>query len=299
MTVNFNGYMQNMCIDRMLIEPIPNNPFQPHDDDTMEMLTESIREFGVLDPIMVREIDKNHNHYQMISGRRRLEVCHRLGINQIPVRVVNVSEDEAIIAMVEANLCQRSDLLPSEKAAAYKMRLNAMKRQGYRTDLDADGTLSQVGTKLNSGTELSKTSEDSRTQIYRYIRLNELIPDLKQLVDERRIALGPAVELSYLPEEAQRAVFAYYSDNEVTPSYSQANQMKKSYNEGTLTPVTLTQILDQPKANQVEMFHIPAKRIRPFFKPNMSMQKVQDEIVKALEYYGKYKERQRRNRDAR
>ena len=171
--------------------------------------------------------------------------------------------------------------------------------EGYRTDLETDPTLSQIGTKFNAGKELSETTEDSRTQIYRYIRITELEPELQKLVDEGRIALGPAVELSYLPEEAQRTVYDYYTENEVTPSYSQANQMKKRSADGTLTPETMLQILDQPKANQVEMFRIPLERIRPFFGPRVPKEKMLDVIVKALEYYAKAQERKRNSRDAR
>lgn len=294
MIVNFNGYMQNMCIDRMFIELIPNNPFQLHDDDTMEMLTESIRKFGVLDPIMVREIDKTHNHYQMISGRRRLEVCHRLGINQIPVRVANVSEDEAIIAMVEANLCQRSDLLPSEKAAAYKMRLDAMKRQGYRSDLEFDGTSAQVGQKLGSTSiqQLADESPDSRTQIQRYIRLAELAPELQKMVDEKRIALTPAVELSYLPQDAQRDLITTIESEEATPSLHQAQQMRKLAEAGNLDMDRIFSIMTEPKPNQKETIKVPVEYVRKF-RPKDSIQQLQKFIQDACAHYAKYL----RNRD--
>ncbi|MBR1811361.1 MAG: ParB/RepB/Spo0J family partition protein [Clostridia bacterium] len=294
MNVNFNGYMQNMCIEHLNIDPIPNNPFQLHDDDTMEMLTESIRKFGVLDPIMVREIDKARNHYQMISGRRRLEVCHRLGINQIPVRVVTVSEDEAIIAMVEANLCQRSDLLPSEKTAAYKMRLDAMKRQGYRSDLDIDGTSAQVGQKLGGTSiqQLADESPDSRTQIQRYIRLAELAPELQKMVDEKRIALTPAVELSYLPQDAQRDLITTIESEDATPSLHQAQQMRKLAESGNLDMDRIFSIMTEPKPNQKETIKVPVEFVRTF-RPKASIQELQKFIQDACAHYAKYL----RNRD--
>ena len=291
MKVNFSDDLVNTRkIMSRFIVPMKSSPFAFRKDEAYEALKRSIAQFGVIEPITVLEPERyvrTDGNYQIISGRRRYEACKELGIIDIPTRVLRMPADDAMIALIDMNLCQRTGIPPSEKGAAYKLRLEAMKRQGYRTDLETDPTLSQVGTKFNAGKELSETTEDSRTQIYRYIRITELEPELQKLVDEGRIALGPAVELSYLPEEAQRAVYDYYTENEVTPSYSQANQMKKRSAEGTLTPETMLQILDQPKANQVEMFRIPLERIRPFFGPKVPKEKMLDVIVKALEYYAK------------
>ncbi len=303
MKVNFaDDHVSTRKIMSQFIVPMKGSPFAFRKDEAYDALKRSIAQFGVIDPITVLEPEKyarTDGNYQIISGRRRYEACKELGIIDIPARVLRMPADDAIIALIDMNLCQRTDIPPSEKGAAYKLRLEAMKRQGYRTDLEADPTSSQVGTKFNAGKELSETTEDSRTQIYRYIRLTELEPELQQLVDEGRIALGPAVELSYLPWDAQKAVYAYYDENEVTPSYSQANQMKKYSAEGTLTPETMLQILDQPKANQVEMFRIPIERIRPFFGPKTSKDKMLDVIVKALELYARTQARKRNDRDAR
>lgn len=269
--------------------PFSDNPFKVRDDFDMELLVQSVLDYGVMFPIMVRPLDGGK--YEIVSGHRRVHACEKAGIDKIPAFIKSMSRDEAVIMMVDSNL-QRESLLPSEKAFAYKLKMDALKRQGKRTDLTSD----RVGPKLTAA-EIS--DDDSATQVKRYIRLTYLIKPLLDLVDEGRIALGPAVELSYLPETTQKAVYDYYAENEVTPSYSQANQMKKRSAEGTLTPETMLQILDQPKANQVEMFRIPIERIRPFFGPKVPKEKMLDVIVKALEYYAKAQERKRNSRDAR
>ncbi len=269
--------------------PFNGNPFKVKDDFDMELLVQSILDYGILFPIMVRPLE--NGKYEIVSGHRRMHACRKAGIEKIPAFIRPMSRDEAVIMMVDSNL-QRECLFPSEKAFAYKMKMDALKRQGKRTDLTSD----RLGPKLTAA-EIS--DNDSATQVKRYIRLTYLIPELLALADEGRIAMNPAVELSYLPEEAQRAVYGYYTENEVTPSYSQANQMKKRSAEGTLTPETMLQILDQTKANQVEMFRIPLERIRPFFGPRVPKEKMLDVIVKALEYYAKAQERKRNSRDAR
>ena len=262
--------------------PFSGNPFKVRDDFDMELLVQSVLDYGVMFPIMVRPLDGGK--YEIVSGHRRVHACEKAGIDKIPAFIRPMSRDEAVIMMVDSNL-QRKSLLPSEKAFAYKMKMDALKRQGKRTDLTSD----RLGPKLTA-TEISEN--DSATQVKRYIRLTYLIKPLLDLVDEGRIALGPAVELSYLPEETQRAVYDYYAENEVTPSYSQANQMKKHAAAGTLTPDALTQILEQPKPNQVETIKLPLEDIRKY-KPKATVSQLQDFIRKACEHYAKYL----RNRD--
>ncbi len=262
--------------------PFSGNPFKVRDDFDMELLIQSVLDYGVMFPIMVRPLDGGK--HEIVSGHRRVHACEKAGIDKIPAFIKSMSRDEAVIMMVDSNL-QRESLLPSEKAFAYKLKMDALKRQGKRTDLTSD----RVGPKLTAA-EIS--DDDSATQVKRYIRLTYLIKPLLDLVDEGRIALGPAVELSYLSEDAQKAVFDYYAENEVTPSYSQANQMKKHAAAGTLTPDALTQILEQPKPNQVETIKVPVADIRKY-RPNYSVQQLQEFIRKACEHYAKYL----RNRD--
>ena len=262
--------------------PLSGNPFKVRDDFDMELLVQSVLDYGVMFPIMVRPLDGGK--YEIVSGHRRVHACVKAGIDKIPAFIRPMSRDEAVIMMVDSNL-QRESLLPSEKAFAYKLKMDALKRQGKRTDLTSD----RVGPKLTAA-EIS--DDDSATQVKRYIRLTYLIKPLLDLVDDGRIALGPAVELSYLPEDAQKAVYEYYAENEVTPSYSQANQMKKHAAAGTLTPDALTQILEQPKPNQVETIKLPLEDIRKY-KPKATVSQLQDFIRKACEHYAKYL----RNRD--
>ena len=262
--------------------PFDGTPFKVRDDFDMEMLVQSVLDYGVMFPIMVRPLE--NGKYEIVSGHRRVHACEKAGIDKIPAFIRPMSRDEAVIMMVDSNL-QRESLLPSEKAFAYKLKMDALKRQGERTDLTSD----RVGPKLTAA-EIS--DDDSATQVKRYIRLTYLIKPLLDLVDEGRIALGPAVELSYLPEDAQKAVYEYYAENEVTPSYSQANQMKKHAAAGTLTPDALTQILEQPKPNQVETIKLPLEDIRKY-KPKATVSQLQDFIRKACEHYAKYL----RNRD--
>ena len=262
--------------------PFSGNPFKVRDDFDMELLVQSVLDYGVMFPIMVRPLDGGK--YEIVSGHRRVHASEKAGIDKIPAFIRPMSRDEAVIMLVDSNL-QRESLLPSEKAFAYKLKMDALKRQGKRTDLTSD----RVGPKLTAA-EIS--DDDSATQVKRYIRLTYLIKPLLDLVDEGRIALGPAVELSYLSEDAQKAVFDYYAENEVTPSYSQANQMKKHAAAGTLTPDALTQILEQPKPNQVETIKLPLEDIRKY-KPKATVSQLQDFIRKACEHYAKYL----RNRD--
>ncbi|MBR5410278.1 MAG: ParB/RepB/Spo0J family partition protein, partial [Clostridia bacterium] len=240
----------------------------------------SVLDYGVMFPIMVRSLDGGK--YEIVSGHRRVHACEKAGIDKIPAFIRPMSRDEAVIIMVDSNL-QRECLLPSEKAFAYKMKVEALSHQGKASV--------QPGQKSSRGL-VAENAGESETQVQRYIRLTYLIKPLLDLVDEGRIALSPAVELSYLPESAQKAVFDYYAENEVTPSYSQANQMKKHAAVGTLTPDALTQLLEQPKPNQVETIKIPVDFVRRF-RPAGTMKEWQDFVQKACEYYAKVLRRNR------
>lgn len=277
----------NMKFEKIRVDhcvPFCENPFKVRDDFAMELLVQSISDYGVMFPILVRPLA--NGTYETVSGHRRIHACKKAGVEMIPAFIRPMDREEAVICMVDSNL-QREGLLPSEKAFAYKMKVDALAHQGK--------TSVQVGQKSSRGLVAADVGE-SETQIQRYIRLTYLIKPLLDLVDEGRIALSPAVELSYLSEAAQKAVYDYYAENEVTPSYSQANQMKKRSNDGTLTTESLKQILDQPKPNQAEIIKIPVASVRRF-RPNYSIKQLQDFIEKACEHYARYL--RNRERDAR
>ena len=277
----------NMKFEKIRVDhcvPFCENPFKVRDDFAMELLVQSISDYGVMFPILVRPLA--NGTYETVSGHRRIHACKKAGVEMIPAFIRPMDREEAVICMVDSNL-QREGLLPSEKAFAYKMKVDALAHQGK--------TSVQVGQKSSRGLVAADVGE-SETQIQRYIRLTYLIKPLLDLVDEGRIALSPAVELSYLSEAAQKAVYDYYTENEVTPSYSQANQMKKRSNDGTLTTESLKQILDQPKPNQAEIIKIPVASVRRF-RPDYSIKQLQDFIEKACEHYARYL--RNRERDAR
>ena len=225
------------------IDDFPDHPFKVKDDEDMMQLVESIKERGVITPATVRL--KEDGRYELISGHRRKRASEIVGLDTLRCEVVELTRDEATILMVESN-CQRSKILPSEKAFAYKMRLDAMNRQGKRTDL----TLSPLGTKLRASDELAQECGDSRNQIYRYIRLTNLVPELLEFVDEGRIKMRPAVELSYLDEDAQRDVVDEIDGNELTPSHEQTIRMRKLFDEGKLTTEVIQVIMEEEKPNQ-------------------------------------------------
>ena len=277
-----NMKFEKICVDHCV--PFCENPFKVRDDFAMELLVQSISDYGVMFPILVRPLA--NGTYETVSGHRRIHACKKAGVEMIPAFIRPMDREEAVICMVDSNL-QREGLLPSEKAFAYKMKVDALAHQGK--------TSVQVGQKSSRGLVAADVGE-SETQIQRYIRLTYLIKPLLDLVDEGRIALSPAVELSYLSEAAQKAVYDYYAENEVTPSYSQANQMKKRSNDGTLTTESLKQILDQPKPNQAEIINIPVASVRRF-RPNYSIKQLRDFIEKACEHYARYL--RNRERDAR
>lgn len=261
----------------------PNHPFKVKQDDAMAEMIESVRKYGVLVPALVRP--KEDGGYEMVAGHRRKFAAALAGIAEIPCIVRNLTDDEATIVMVDSNL-QREGILPSEKAFAYKMKLDAMKRQGQRSDL----TSAPVGPKLKgsrSNEELAANSPDSRSQIQRFIRLTELIPPVLQMVDDGKIAFRPAVELSYLSKDQQQALFDTMECEDCTPSLAQAIKMKEFSKGGKLTDEVILSIMQEEKPNQKEQFKMPKERISKYFAPGTPAQKIEDTIIKALEMYRK------------
>ena len=272
-------------------DDFPDHPFKVKDDEDMMQLVESIKERGVITPATVRL--KEDGRYELISGHRRKRASEIMGLDTLRCEVVELTRDEATILMVESN-CQRSKILPSEKAFAYKMRLDAMNRQGKRTDL----TLSPLGTKLRASDELAQECGDSRNQIYRYIRLTNLVPELLEFVDEGRIKMRPAVELSYLDEDAQRDVVDEIDGNELTPSHDQTIRMRKLFDEGKLTTEVIQVIMEEEKPNQKEKIVFRGDRVRNLLPKSMSISETEDYVCKALEHYNKFLQRNR-DRDSR
>ena len=301
MNKNFENLVTTMSVFTDTLTSLTESPFKVVDDKAMRDLTESIKKFGILEPITVRKPDDTKSgKFEIISGYRRWEACKNLGITSVSVRVLNLSRDDAIIAMIDANLCHREQILPSEKAAAYKMKLDAMKRQGYRSDLEEDATCTQPEYKSNGNKsiqQLANESEDSREQIRRYIRLNNLIPEILELVDMGDIAFTPAVELSYLTDEQQYALLNAIEEEECTPSFSQTVRMKKASQQGSLDEDMIKDIMFEEKANQRPMIKMPAEKIQKI-APKIKEKDLEDFILKACEHYYRYLQRQR-NRDAR
>ena len=278
------------------IVPMKESPFKVRNDKDMKNLVESIRQFGVIEPLTVRKTvtDLREEKYEIVSGNRRYEACKQLGIRYIPVRVVEMMKDAAIIAMIDSNLCHRESILPSEKAAAYKMRLEAMKRQGYRTDLDEALTSDQVGQKLETSVQkLADECSDSKTQIQRYIRLNELEKPLLDMVDDGRIAFTPAVELSYLSKNEQTDLIETIQSEEATPSLAQAQRMRKLSESGELDMDKVFSILTEVKGNQKESVSVPTDTFSKYVKGERTPQKYREFILKAVEYYCRHLERQK------
>lgn len=269
------------------IHPFPNHPYKVKIDLDMDELVESIKTRGLLHSALVRP-DPEGEGYQMIAGHRRLKAFELAGFGEIPCIVREMDDDEAVLAMVDSNL-QREKILPSEKAFAYKMRLEAMKRQGQRTDL----TSSPVGTKLRSDEQLAKDVGDSRMQIQRFIRLTNLIPELLELVDEDRIALRPAVELSYLTPDEQTSLHETIETDECTPSLAQAQKMRQFSLEEHLNDDVILSIMSEEKPNQREQFKMPRESISRFFPMGTPPKTIEETIIKALELY----ERRQRSRD--
>jgi ParB family chromosome partitioning protein len=273
------------------IDDFPDHPFKVREDEDMFQLVESIKERGVITPATVRQ--KEDGRYELISGHRRKKACELAGFETLRCEVVDLDRDEATILMVESNF-QRSQILPSEKAHAYKMRLDAMKRQGQRTDL----TSSPLGTKLRTADELAQECGDSRNQIHRYIRLTNLVPELLEFVDEGRIKMRPAVELSYLNEDCQRDLVDEIDINDCTPSHDQAIRMRKFFEEGKLTTEAISAIMSEEKPNQREKIVLRGDRVRSLIPKNIPINQTEEYVCKALEHYNKFL-RNRAERDSR
>ena len=274
------------------IDDFPDHPYQVRLDEDMDRLVESIKLNGVITPVTLRK--KDDGRYEMVSGHRRKKACEIAGLETVKAEVKELTRDEAIVLMVESNY-QRSEILPSEKAKAYKMRLDAMKRQGRRTDL----TSSPVETKLRASEIIAKESGDSRAQIDRYIRLTNLRPGLLNLVDDGKIALRPAVELSYLSEKEQDALLETISYEDATPSHVQAIKMRNMSERGQLNEDAILNIMCEAKPNQKEKFSIRADKLRPYLPENITPRQTEEYVLKALDYYKQYRERQRDRADAR
>ncbi|TDP53698.1 ParB/RepB/Spo0J family partition protein [Aminicella lysinilytica] len=273
------------------IDPFPEHPFKVKDDEDMMNLVESVKANGIITPATLRK--KEDGRYEIISGHRRKRACELAGLTTLRSEVVDMTRDEATIFMVESNF-QRTTILPSEKAFAYKMRLEAMNRQGQRSDL----TCSPVGNKLEkSSEELSQQVGDSKSQIFRYIRLTELNPALLDLVDEGQIALRPAVELSYLPKEQQKDLCESIEMEQCTPTHAQAIRMRKMSEEGKLTPEAIEAIMLEEKPNQKERLVLRGDRFKELFPKDLPVSKREDFIAAAMEYYGRYLSRKDRENE--
>ena len=253
--------------------PFEGHPYKVLDNEEMEMLTESVQNEGVLSPLIVRPLEGTDG-YEVISGHRRLHAAQKAGLSEVPALVYEISREEAAIMLVDSNL-HREHILPSEKAFAYKLKMEAMKHQGR--------TSPQVGEKLVTAEKVGADGGDSKNQVLRYVRLTHLIPELLQLVDDGKIALTPAVELSYLPEKAQTCLLEEMCRNDCTPSLSQAIRMKKEYQAKTLTVPKLRSIMGEEKANQKERLKIPMERIRKFFPKSYTPNQIEEAVVKLCE----------------
>ena len=277
------------------LHPFAGNPYQVRDDAEMEALVESIREYGIYTPLIVRPMEGQGNEYEVISGYRRLYAAQKAGLSEVPALLYTLDRDAAAIAVVDSNL-HREHILPSEKAFAYKLKMNALKKQGKRTDL----TSSQIATRFNAAAQIGAAAGESRDQVYRYIRLTNLIPALLKLVDEGRIAFSVAVELSYLHQSTQEHLAEIYDRDEATPSYSQAVRMHRENGlsiEG-ISDERVEAIMAEQKPNQKERVSLPVEQLRRYFPKYYTPQKMQDAILRLMEE--QYRQRERsRDRDTR
>lgn len=269
------------------LTPFENHPFKVKNDAEMAELMKSIADAGVLSPALARP--KEGGGYELISGHRRLAACKALGMDTMPVIVRRLTDEEAVITMVDSNL-QREHILPSEKAFSYKMKLDALKHQGK--------TSAQVAQKL-SVEIVGEAAGESKDQVRRYIRLTNLIPEILQMVDDGKIALTPAVELSYLQPPEQETLFSIMDCDEVTPSLSQAQRLRRMSEEQRFTDSAVMQLMSEVKGNQVEYVKAPVDKLRSYFRPDTSMKQMTETLVKAMDFYNKHLERQRQDRDAR
>ena len=281
----------NIKVDKL--RTFEGHPFKVIDNEDMEALAESIKTQGIISPLIVRPIE-NTDEYEVVSGHRRLHAAIKAGLSEVPALIYPLDRNEAMIAVVDSNL-HRERILPSEKAFAYKMKMEAMKAQGKRTGL----TLSQVATKSDTAAEIGQTQNESRDQVFRYIRLTNLIPELLNKVDEGIIALSPAVELSYLSEKQQKILLDAMSLNDCTPSHAQSIRMKKAAQQGTLSSDSIYEIMLEEKANQTERSSFKVQDLRGFFPKNYTQKQMTDTILKLLYENQRKMERRRNSRDER
>ena len=275
-----------------LIDDFPDHPFKVRDDEDTMQLVESVKERGVITPATVRQ--KEDGRYELVSGHRRKRACELAGFETLRSEIVDLNRDEATILMVESNF-QRSEILPSEKAFAYKMRLEAMKRQAGRPRKE---NVSPVGTNLRTDEQIAQETGDSRNQIHRYVRLTNLAPELLEFVDEGRIKMRPAVELSYLDEDCQRDVVDEIDLNDATPSHDQTIRMRKLFNEGNLTTEAIHAVMSEEEPGQKEKIVLRGDRVRQLIPKNIPVSQTEDFVCKALEHYNKFL-RNRAERDSR
>ena len=281
----------NIKVDKL--RTFEGHPFKVIDNEDMEALAESIKTQGIISPLIVRPIE-NTDEYEVVSGHRRLHAAIKAGLSEVPALIYPLDRNEAMIAVVDSNL-HRERILPSEKAFAYKMKMEAMKAQGKRTGL----TLSQVATKSDTAAEIGQTQNERRDQVFRYIRLTNLIPELLNKVDEGIIALSPAVELSYLSEKQQKILLDAMSLNDCTPSHAQSIRMKKAAQQGTLSSDSIYEIMLEEKANQTERISFKVQDLRGFFPKNYTQKQMTDTILKLLYENQRKMERRRNSRDER
>ena len=270
------------------IHPFEDHPYKVLDNEEMNELIQSVQQHGILSPLIVRPIEGKTDEYEIISGHRRFRAAQKAGLTEIPAVIYALNRDEAAIMLVDSNL-HREHLLPSEKAFAYKLKMDAMKRQGKRSDL----TSSQIATKLDTASQIGKTASESRDTVYRYIRLTELIPELLDLMDEGKIAFSVGVELSFLDDESQYVLLDIIERDNCTPSYSQAYHMHKAFNNERLTKSFMEKLMSQEKPNQRETVKIPTERIRSLVPQKYTAKQTEEYIVQALEHYHRYLLRQR------
>ena len=281
----------NIQVDKL--RTFEGHPFKVLDDEDMDNLIESIRQQGIISPLIVRTIEST-DEYEVISGHRRLHAAVKAGLSEVPALIYPLDRNEAMIAVVDSNL-HREKLLPSEKAFAYKMKMDAMKQQGKRTDL----TLSQAATKSDTAAEIGKSQNESRDQVFRYIRLTYLIPELLDKVDGGVIALSPAVELSYLSKEQQKILLDAMSLNDCTPSHAQSIRMKKAAQQNTLSSNSIYEIMSEEKSNQTERISFKVQDLKGFFPKNFTQKQMTDTILKLLYEYNRKLERRRNSHDER
>ena len=272
-----NAMKKPVAIPVEKLRPFDRHPFKVRDDDEMNTLIESIQTQGVLSPLIVRPIEDT-DEYEVISGHRRLHAAQKAGITEVPALIYALDRDAAAVAVVDSNL-HREHILPSEKAFAYRMKLEAMSRQGHRSDLTSD----QLGRKLETAEIIAQQSDDSKSQVRRYIRLTYLIPEFLEKMDQGEIALSVGVELSFLDESSQREVLEQCAINDCTPSYSQAWRMHKADREGLLTKAAIQTIMSEEKANQKTRLKIPMERIRKYFPQSYTAAQIEDAVVKLCE----------------